>query len=93
MKIYRDGKEFVLTESELFNAYLEQEYLFDREDCLYELNAVVPESELNAISDAEIDKILDSAAEKLRKNIDKYEMDFPYAREIAVQDTLKEYKL
>lgn len=93
MKIVRNGIEIELTGEELCNAYYEQQFLFDREDCRYTLTEFLTESQMNAIIGNKIDEILDFAANQLRRNLDKYEMDFFYARDQAVCDTLKEFNI
>ncbi|HAU85700.1 MAG TPA: hypothetical protein DCW90_09395 [Lachnospiraceae bacterium] len=93
MKIIRNGIEIELTDEELRNAYYEQQFLFDREDCRYTLVEILTENQMNALIGDKVDEILDLAADKLRRNIDKYEMDFSYARDEAVRDTLNELNI
>lgn len=59
MKIIRDGKEFELTEQELFDAYREMEYRYDMED----LENVCEVNEYN-LTDSEKEVIVERYRDK-----------------------------
>ena len=91
MKIVRDGIEFELTSSELSAAYFEQQFNFDVEDVKSGLEYIVEDAfdEESYIEAAR--KVLDTAdllsdcAIALRRNIDKYGMQWEYARSDAIR--------
>lgn len=83
MKIIREGKEIELTSTELFDAYVEQEHLFDIQNIINNM--------VNNLSEDEYEKLKDNrdfieyAADELRRNQDKYDMDFEYALPEAIR--------
>lgn len=92
MTIVRNGITIELTADELFSAYREQEYIFDCEDVKNGLESIVSadvdEEEYVAAAKRilESDSLLNACAGDYRKNIDKYEMGWYDARELAVKD-------
>lgn len=92
MKIKREinGQmiEIELTEQELYQAYCEQEEIFDRDSCdnYFEMmychekwyEDVDEESRLN---------IVEAAATELRRNINKYDMSWDYAMDEAFRSS------
>ena len=85
---------FELTESELVNAYFEQQYKFDVRDvkdliCGWDDDDVLG---VYGITVAEYEKLSDDIASEMRRNMDKYDMDFDYARDEAVNSVVSMYK-
>ena len=94
MKISRaingETKEFVLTKNELYNAFEEQQHIFDMEDVKSYFDGYSEEDylrEYGLSSDAVKDRFGEIAYE-MRRNIDKYDMDWHYAREAAIEELL-----
>jgi len=82
MKIIRNGFEFELTGEELRTAYYEQEHLFDVKDVKGKI-----EDEENEYGDAAefILEHIDDVADEMRRNIDKYDMDWVSACDEAIE--------
>lgn len=78
MKIYReiDGKtvEFILTNDEMFTAYLEQEYAFDMQNVRNRYDKTFTDEEVESI------------ATEARRQMDKYDVDWNFAIEEAISD-------
>ena len=96
MKIFRDGKEYELTPEELFEAYLEQEHIYDVDDVKSELELIVvddtdEEEYIDAAKRiyADEDK-LDSVACSKRHKMDKHNMDWVCAVSEAVSEAIRE---
>ena len=91
MKIKREIRgelvEIELTETELYNAYEEQQFLFDKQDVL-DLISGWRESDVVDTFGVDI-KTYESYAEdiacEMRRNINKYDMDWDAARDEAVR--------
>lgn len=94
MKIKREIQGFQLetelTKDELYDAYREQEHIFDLMDV---------ESWFEAFGDDEIEEMYGMTRKKLgekfediacemRRNIDHYDMSFTYARDAAINEIL-----
>lgn len=82
--------EIELTENELYQAYIEQEHIFDRNDVEnyfddYEDSDFETEY---GCSRAEAMEKLDEIAYEMRRNIDKYDMNWYDAREAAIAEKL-----
>lgn len=82
--------EFELSDRELYNAYKEQEHEFDTEDVLdvfdaYEDNELV---ETYGKTRKDLEAMAGDIAYEMRRNIDKYEMSWEYARDDAVKQML-----
>lgn len=60
MKIYRNGMEIKLTADEIYNAYLEQEYIFRREDAERQMrwHLGIGEDEPFNYTDKEVDEVI-----------------------------------
>lgn len=72
--------EIELTKGELFSAYREQERAFDLASCDDYLDDTYRDEEWYSTLDEEKrNELLENAADELRRNIDKYDMDFEYA--------------
>jgi hypothetical protein len=87
-----NGKEveFSLTPVELYNAFEEQQHIFDVEDVKNYFDGY---SEADFIREygrpgAEIRLLFGEVAYEMRRNIDKYDMDWFYAREAAISELL-----
>ncbi|MCX4355890.1 MAG: hypothetical protein OSJ43_06650 [Oscillospiraceae bacterium] len=89
MKIQRDGKEYELTDSELFKAFKEYQYLTDVDDVQENLDNELSEDELEQIAGNE--KFISEVAIELRKNIDDFNMSFSLALANAVDDVKSDY--
>lgn len=91
-----NGEEFAfeLTKDELFNAYLEQEFIFDKENVAGYLESLGSDwTEDNyGLSLDEAMQYVDDIASELRRNIDKYEMGFDYAIDEALKFVLSKKK-
>lgn len=97
MKIKRtvNGEEMVfeLTDNELFNAFEEQEHiwdvntvegyvaLFDNEDYI----------ETWEITKSQFEELIDEIANRLRRYVLKYEVSEEYARDEAIDDVIQEH--
>lgn len=91
MKIQRDGIQIELTDEELFAAYCEQEHKFDLDSCKCYLDATYCEEEWSDdLSDEQKAEIIEEAASELRRNINKYDMDFNHAISDAFETVIKE---
>lgn len=87
MKIIREGKEIELTRKELFNAYIEQENIFDIQNIEDNMEKYLNESEYDLLKDNK--QFVEDAASGLRRNQDKYDMDY----ENAIREAFEEMKL
>lgn len=84
MKIIREvnGKnvEIELTKDELFSAYREQEREFDYASCDDYLEENYQDKEwYDSLTTEQRENLVGEAASELRRNINKYDMDFDYA--------------
>ena len=79
-------EEFELTPDELYAAYREQEFKFDRSDIEDYFAAFEKEDieEEYGMTIAELEGKYDDMAYEMRRNIDKYGMDWSYARDDAI---------
>ncbi len=89
MKIIREGKEIELTKEELFNAYLEQENLFDVQNIEDNMECYLDEDEFDMLKGNE--NFIEEAANELRRNQDKYDMDYENAIREAFEETKLKY--
>lgn len=87
MKIIRDGKEIELTKDELFKAYMEQENIFDIQNIEDNMENYLDESEYDLLKDNK--EFIEEAANELRRNQDKYDMDY----ENSIREAFEEVKL
>lgn len=87
MKIIREGKEIELTREELFNAYMEQENIFDIQNIEDNMKKYLEESEYGLLKDNK--QFVEEAASELRRNQDKYDMDY----ENAIREAFEEIKM
>ena len=91
MKIFRDGKEYELTKEELFEAYLEQESIYDRTNIVENMEEHLSPEQYARLNDNE--DFIEEAISKLRKNQDHYEMDYDSALATAFQEASAEFLL
>lgn len=95
MQILRDGKKYELTETELFQAYKEQEHVYDKETILDEIrwydDVIFKEY---GLSRKQAYEFVDDMAYEYRLNMDKYGMDYEHAVPDAIKTILyKEKKI
>lgn len=94
MKIKREisGKEFEfeLTQQELYNAFAEQEFLFDLASVRFYFEDYSDDDiwEEYGRTRQELETCFEDIAVLLRRNIDKYDMSFEYALPTAVSKVL-----
>jgi len=87
-----DGVEhtFTLSDRELCDAYFEQQYKFDKYDILDELEALggsyLKEEYGYGLEQAKT--YAEDMAAELRRNLDKYGIDFDYAKDEAIRTVL-----
>jgi len=84
---------FPLTLSELFDAYYEQQYRFDLQDVE---DAVIGYQDEDVqmeygVTKEEYMSLKEKIAGELRRNIDKYDMEWSSAREDAIRSVISEY--
>ena len=95
MKIKRtiDGREveFELTGEELYQAFVEQELQFDIANVRIFFEDYTNEDFQNeyGMSRQEVEGYFEDIACQLRRNINKYDMNFDYALSYAISDVLK----
>ena len=87
MVIVRDGKEIELTKDEIYQAYLEQESMFDLENIDLNMETYLSKEEYELLKDNK--DFMEEAAYELRRNQDKYDMDYEFALKEAF-DTIKD---
>lgn len=91
-----NGKEleFELTAQERWEAYYEQEKLFDSEDCADMINGLSDDQCLDAyeITVEEFRKLLPYMGQEKRRLMDKYDMEWTYARDEAISSVISDYK-
>lgn len=90
-----NGKElsFELDSQELYEAYREQEFRFDRNDCEDCISCMSDEEvrDTYGVSAETFHTLLDEMASEKRRNMDKYEMSWDYARDEAVKSVIGRY--
>lgn len=89
MKIIREEKEIELTREELFNAYIEQENIFDIQNIEDNMEKYLNESEYDLLKNNK--QFVEDAASELRRNQDKYDMDYENAIREAFEETKLKY--
>lgn len=80
-------KKLKLTKDELFNAYMEQENIFDIQNIEDHMENYLDESEYDLLKDNK--EFIEEAANELRRNQDKYDMDY----ENSIREAFEEVKL
>lgn len=89
MIIVRDGIAIELTKEELFDAYLEQQTLYDMRDIELNMKSYLNEDEYEILQNNE--DFIENTADELRKNRDRYDMDFETAIETAFEEVKSRY--
>lgn len=89
MKITRDGKEYELTQAELYTAFDEQQHLNDISDIDLNVADYLSKEEMKTIGS--LKEFYDDAAYALRSNIDDLGMEFDIALARAIEDTKTDY--
>lgn len=98
MKIKRtvNGQEleFELTTQERWEAFREQETIFDIEDCEDMICGMTDDQCLDTyeITVEEFRKLIPFMAQEKRRLMDKYDMDWTYARDEAISSVISDYK-
>ena len=94
MKIKRniDGREIEieLTAHEMWDAYIEKQHQFDVEDIEDYFYGCEDDELIEKYlkTGEEIKQLYEAIANEMRRNIDKYDMDWQYAREEAIHQIL-----
>lgn len=84
MKVFRENIEFELSDDELYNAFLEQQNRFDKEDIISSLECYT-NKDYELLKSLKNNKtFIDEAAHELRRIIDKYNVDL----EVALDETM-----
>lgn len=89
MKIIRNGQEFELSKDELFKAYKEQQALFDTQIINDNMEKYLDKTEYAALKNNQ--SFIEETASELRRNQDKYDMDYEYAIRKAFETTKLTY--
>lgn len=91
--IYPNGEmEFELTADELRDAFYEQQEIYDRDDMMYYLEETRDVLLCNGYTKDFVDGLsehLEEMGVELRRQIDKYDVSWEYAREEALQVVLR----
>lgn len=90
MTITRNGITFTLTPDELSQAYYEQKHLFDMEDVEAQCEELENEGRISSRQANKIlghPQVLSEVADEMRRNVDKYDMDWWYAAREAILAT------
>lgn len=89
MKITRNGQEIELTKEELQQAYEEQQHILDISNIQLNIEHYLDENEYEKLRDNQ--EFIEDAAYELRRNLDKYNMEFDYAIKDAIDCTSIRY--
>lgn len=91
--IHGEEVEIELTGNELFEAYIMQENIWDRDNCAMYFDTTYADEEWYENLDAETrDYLIEEAAKQYRRNIDKYEMSHDYAMSEAFIDAISAFE-
>lgn len=96
MKIKRDGREYELTPAELTEAYFEQQSNYDIQDCKNGIQTIIDDDideRTYVVAAKQVlhdEDLIAECAAKMRRNIDKYDMDWSYARDEAVRSVVSQ---
>ena len=85
---------FELTNAELMQAFFEQQYRFDKQD-ITEYGEYMTDDEIvetYGVTRQEFDELTGEIASTMRRYIDKYDMDWTYARDEAIRDVIASFK-
>lgn len=98
MKIKREVNgvpmEFELTDDELWSAFQEKERQFDRQDIEDAVCGLEDEDidDLYGVSREVLESLFDQMAYEKRRNQDKYDMSWEFARDEAIRTVVRHYK-
>ena len=98
MKIIREingeKKTFELTDEEMLLAYYEQQAIFDVQDIKDTVSGWSDEwnQDTYHVSSKEFFDMAEEAALEMRRNINKYDMEWSYARDQAITDVIRKRK-
>lgn len=83
--------DFELTPDELYDAFREQEFLFDREDCKAVIDDLADDEifDTYGVTAEQFMAHLDDMAAEKRRNMNKYDMDWEYARDEAIRAVIR----
>ena len=100
MKIVRDGIWHTLTPQELYDAYEEQEHIYDCEDIRFQLDEMIGDIECGETEEDEETKVIRAIASseemisdcayRKRRMMDKYDVSWDYAVSEAIQEVVRE---
>lgn len=98
MKIVRDGIWYTLTPQELYDAYEEQEHIYDCEDIRFQLDEMIgdivfgeEDEEAKAIRTiAGSEEMISDCAYRKRRMMDKYDVSWDCAVSEAIQEVVRE---
>lgn len=82
--------EIELDDRELYEAYLEKQAKFDEDD-IRDVFYGFSDDELEEMygrTRQEIEKKIPDIASEMRRNIDRYDMQWQYARDVAIEELL-----
>lgn len=90
--IHGEEVEIELTGNELFEAYIMQENIWDRDNCALYLDTEYSDEEWYENLNSETrEELIEEAADQYRRNIDKYEMNHDYAMSEAFSEVLSSF--
>lgn len=84
--------EIELTSAEIYGAYVVQQFEFDRAD-IEDLVCGMSDADVMACYDVGIEQfksLIDDMAYEMRRQIDKYDVSWEYARDEAVRSVIEE---
>lgn len=88
-----DGKvyEIELTPSEIYGAYVVQEFEFYKDDIRDVICGMSDEDvqEIYGVSRSEFEELIDDMVYEMRRQIDKYDVSWEYARDEAIRSEIK----
>ena len=84
---------FELTNAELIQAFFEQQYRFDKQDVADYVAYMTDDDivETYGVTRQEFDELTGEIASTMRRYIDKYDMDWTYARDEAIRDVIASF--
>lgn len=86
--------EIQLTDHELYLAFEEQQHTYDCYDCEDLIDGLSEEEvqECYGVSPGQFKALVDEMATEKRRNMDKYDMSWDYARDEAVRTVIDRFK-
>ena len=86
--------EFELTKDELFNAYCEQEYEYDKADIEDVIECLDDEEVIDTydVTRAEFESLIPRMAYEKRRQQDKYGVSWDYARDEAIGEIINQFQ-